>query len=146
MGEILNGIAKALGETKRMRKTAQQESNMASEVRQQVEMLLERARSGDNEAMLELGNKYFRGDGVRYDPDEALHWWSIGAERGHMGCQFNVGLLYHGTISALYENPELAGKWLYAAAQQGYQRAQDILNAYYKYSNFSKKWKRVRYD
>lgn len=144
MGEFLNHMARWAGESARIRKTAKQEKQMTPDKQKLINDVTQRAQNGDVEAMFALGSAYFNAEYVRYDPDEACYWWTEAAKRGHIVCQLNLGYLYHGGVSAYFYDENLAGYWFNVAANNGSQEAYDMLKEYYKYSNFSKKWKRIK--
>lgn len=143
MGYLLNHIAKFAGESMRMRKTEKQEQNLSPEIQQKVDIVIQDAKNGNIEAMEVLGGMYFKGENVRYDPDEACYWWTEAANNGNVNCQYNLGLLYHGELSTMFYDPNLAGYWFNVAANNGDQEAYEMLTKHYRYSNFSQKWKRI---
>ena len=95
-------------------------------------------------AMWKIGNAYLgiSQDIVGYDPDKAIEWWERAAELGNVNAQFNLGYLYH--VNLVYEDAELAGFWLDAAADRGSREARKILSEYYQYSKLRKKWTRIK--
>jgi hypothetical protein len=61
------------------------------------------------------------------DPAEALNYWSMAAEQGSAEAQYTIGSAYiRGTFN-LTRNYEEAGKWIYKAADQGYDKAMNLL-------------------
>lgn len=143
LGDLLGDAAGAIGEAGRRARTAKREqTNMTPELQQAIENLVQQAEAGNIEAMGKLADAYIEGTQLRYDPDEACRWWTAAAQAGHVNSMYNLGLLYHGDVSKHYFNPELAGYWLYEASIRGDTEAKEVLERYYKYSNFSQKWKR----
>lgn len=100
------------------------------------------AEQGNNNAMFEMGFDYYHGRGAVFDLDKALFWFEKSAEQGNTAAMFNTALFYHGNEGILYEDANKAGYWFNQAAQKGNTEAKKALS-YYKYSNFSKKWKKV---
>lgn len=143
LGDLLEDAGGVIGEAGRRVRTAKREqANMTPELQQAVERIVQQAEGGDIDAMGRLADAYIEGTQLRYDPDEACRWWTAAAKSGHVTSMYNLGLLYHGDISKHYFSPELAGYWLYEASIRGDRDAKEILERYYKYSNFSQKWKR----
>jgi TPR repeat protein len=62
-----------------------------------IEVLKERAETGDAKAMHELGNRYLSGIGVEVDYEKSMRWYRKGAETGFalsmvaVGKQFEYG-------------------------------------------------------
>lgn len=139
---LLNGLAKLAGERARMKRTQNQEYRLDAEDAQRLNNLKQNAQNGNAAAMFELGVCYYQGKYVGYDPEQACHWWTEAAERGNVNAQYNLGLLYHGDISEMYYDENLAGYWFYTAAQNGDAESENMLNQYYKYSSIRKRWTR----
>lgn len=137
---LLNDLAKLAGENVRIKRTANQIEQLDPQTKQYFDTLMQNAQSGNVDAMFELGNYYFQGQYIGYNPEQACLWWTEAANRGHITAQYNLGLLYHGNISSMYYDANLAGYWFNVAASNGNQEAYQILNQYYKYSNFKNKW------
>ena len=94
-------------------------------------LLLEKANQGDAKAQHDLGYKYYYGEGITQDRQEALKWYLKSAEQGYMQSQANVGYMYDiGTGTE--QNYEEALKWYRLAAEQGHELAQsNLANLYY---------------
>lgn len=138
---LLNDLAKLAGENVRRNRTANQEQYLDVQTKQWLDNLKYNAQNGDIDAMFELGRYYFQGQYVGYDPNQACFWWTEAANRGHVSAQYNLGLLYHGSISNMYYDENLAGYWFCIAANNGDQEAYEMLQ-YYKFSGFRQKWSR----
>lgn len=93
-----------------------------------VRALEGRARAGDVEAQLELGNVHFNGDGVPRDAQEAMRWWRMAAEKGNAVAQLNLGTA---SMAQGEKGAEEAVKWLTQAAQAGDEGAQRNLGLLY---------------
>lgn len=100
------------------------------------------ANHGDCDAIGRVAEDYYAGRGVPYDVDKALYWYEQGARKGNVGCMYNTAFIYYGGAGMSYENPDKAGYWFNEAAQRGDRQAQQALSQY-KYSSFSKKWKKI---
>lgn len=141
--DFLDGTAFAIGEVARMTRTEREEKeNMTPELQRAVDNLTKRAEAGDVGAMANLGDAYFNGTQLRYDPYEACKWWTKAAEAGHVNSMYNLGLLYTGDISKQFYNDKLAAHWLYEASIRGDREAQEVLNEKYSYNKFLKRWAR----
>jgi TPR repeat protein len=53
-----------------------------------------KADAGDPQAQLELGYRYFRGDGVKEDVKQAVKWVRKAAEQGYAQAQLHLGYAY----------------------------------------------------
>ncbi len=143
LGDLLSTAAGAVGETARVGWTSKrEEKNMTPELEERIKQLMERAESGDLDALDTLANAYMDGTTLHYDPQLACELWTKAAEAGHVISMYNLGILYNGDLSKLFFNPELAGFWLNEASSRGDLDARRILNENYKWSPFSQKWKR----
>lgn len=147
MGEIYNALMKrmaaSLGESMRMKRTAKdEERNMTSQKKADLERMIAAAESGNVECMFNLGCLYWGGSEVRYDPAEALHWFKKAAEAGNVTAMYNVGVIYHGQETTKFYDPNSAGYWLYQAATRGDQTAKEMLENNYRYNNRTRKWVR----
>ncbi|HNT52709.1 MAG TPA: tetratricopeptide repeat protein, partial [Candidatus Syntrophosphaera sp.] len=95
------------------------------------EELEELALAGDPVAQNDLGQCYEKGKGVTADAEEAIRWYQLAADKGHMDGQYNLGrMLYHGTDPG-QDNAE-AVVWLRKAAEQGHSDAQNYLGVCYQ--------------
>ena len=45
------------------------------------------AQQGDDDSQYNLGNMYFRGEGVEQDPAEAVKWFKMAAQNGNESAQ-----------------------------------------------------------
>ena len=59
-----------------------------------LEKLMTLAAKGDAEAQYALARKYFEGDGVKQNPEEALKWTQKAAKQGYAPGQNGLGVLY----------------------------------------------------
>lgn len=98
-------------------------------VPERVRAMQEKARTGDAEALLQLGNFHYNGDGVPRDVTEALRWWRAAAEKGSVVAQLNLG-----TVLVQDASPERVAEgvtWVTRAAEAGDEGAQRNLGLMY---------------
>lgn len=82
------------------------------------------------DALLNLGNQYYIGDGVRQDYSEAVKWYHLAAEQGQANAQYNLGVCFF-TGTGISKNITEAVKWFRKAAVQGDAEAQYWLGKCY---------------
>lgn len=92
--------------------------------------LRERAERGDAAARAELGRRYYAGEGVPQDDEQAVRWTRLAAEQGHAPAQYSLGLLYFRGRGVPGDDAS-AARWHRAAAEQGHPPAQAALSALY---------------
>ena len=83
-----------------------------------VEMHQELSPKDDPQALFELGEKYFHGDGVRPDYREALKWLRLSAEQGHFVSQMYLGTMYGRGDLGVAKDLVRAYMWFCLAAAQ----------------------------
>lgn len=137
---LLGDFIAVLGESKRIKNTAGNEASLSEENKKKLNCLRNEANAGNVEAMFTLGNLYYNGEDIGYDPEMACKYWEEAAKHGHITAMYNVGLMYMGEVSKFIFNDEKAGEWLEKAARYGDQRAADILEESFKYNKRAKKW------
>ena len=76
------------------------------------------AEQGDARAQFNLGVLYFNGQGVSYDPGEAVEWYRAAADQGYGPAQANLALMYE-TGQGLLQNYVEAYKWVTLAEIHG---------------------------
>lgn len=90
-----------------------------------------RATQGSTDAQVQLGHRYFKGQGVPQDYREGIRWWTKAAEGGNAEAQWLLG----GCYEIGYDEPKNLGKavvWWRKSAAQGYAKAQyDLGNCYH---------------
>jgi TPR repeat protein len=59
-----------------------------------IELLVEKAETGDAEAMYELARCYRWGHGVEHDMDKAIEWFKKSAEKDYQWAYFQLGRLH----------------------------------------------------
>ena len=144
---IIHDIAFSLGELNRIRRTAkEEEERMTPERKAIINNLIKQANSGSIRAMTTLGNLYWEGTQLRYDPKETCRWWTKAAEAGDTRSMYNLGILYMGNKSKQIYDDKKAAYWLNQASLQGDENAKRVLEENYTYSSLFKKWKRINDD
>ena len=89
------------------------------------------AEAGDPVAQASLGLRYYRGQGVRRDLDEAFRWTELAAQQGEARAQSNLGF-YYMNGEGVRRDPSQAARWWRAAASQGLPQAQYNLGLLYE--------------
>ncbi len=89
----------------------------------EVDPLQTRAKLGEIRAQVQLGKRYFRGEGVPQNYTEAYRWFASAAERGDAEAQYRLGQMYARGNGVLPDDAE-AVKWYFLSAEQGYPEAQ----------------------
>lgn len=108
--------------------SAAQENNgqTSSQTDFAIDELKAKAEDGNARAQVELGFKYYYGNGVPKNHTEAARWISKAAQQGDVGGEFALAGLYNrgeGVVKDVVEE----GKWLTKASQHGDKMAQFIL-------------------
>jgi len=87
-----------------------------------VNILLKSAEQGDARAQLNLGLKYYRGEGVPQNYKQALLWQTKAAEQGIADAQLILGVMY-ARGKGVKQNLKIAYAWESLAAVQGHKLA-----------------------
>ena len=56
--------------------------------------LMEEAKNGNTDAQIELGDRYFDGDGISKNIDLSIKWYKKAAEQGSADAQFELAVIY----------------------------------------------------
>jgi hypothetical protein len=80
------------------------------------------AEQGNVIAQMNLGNKYYVGEGVPQNFTEAVKWYRMAAKQGNAVAQNNLGMMY-GIGRGLPKNFIRAYVWSSVAAAQGNEQA-----------------------
>lgn len=88
------------------------------------------AEKNDANAQNELGLRYYSGQGVKADFNEAIKWFTKAAAQEHFKAQYNLGILCE-KGEGVVENDREAVKWLTKSAAQGFAKAQADLGSMY---------------
>jgi TPR repeat protein len=74
------------------------------------------------QAQFELGERYYRGEGVPRDMAKAAEWWQEAAEQGHASAQYSLGFMYY-RGEGVPEDNVLAHAWFNLSARSGVRLA-----------------------
>jgi TPR repeat protein len=85
---------------------------------------------GTADEQYRIGLKYYSGDGVSQNYEEAVKWYRLAAEQGYANAQFNLGNMYSNGMG-VPANSEEAMKWYRLAADQGNPNAKRHLGYLY---------------
>ena len=91
-----------------------------------IKELVTLAEQGDVNAQSNLGEIYYKGDGVVQDYTQAAKWLQKAAEQGNARAQNILGVMYLYGRYFTKDNTQ-AVKWFQKAAEQGEARAQNAL-------------------
>ena len=75
------------------------------------------------ETWFQKGERYFAGKDVPQDYVEAVKWFRMAAEKGHLLSQYKLGCCYD-FGNGVRKNQVEAARWYYKAAEQGFSGAQ----------------------
>ena len=79
---------------------------------------------GNVDSMINLGNAYLHGAGVKCDKKKTRQLWKPAAERGSAMAQAKVSTLF------IESDPKEAARWMKLSAQQGFTEGEAILGAF----------------
>lgn len=89
-------------------------------------LYLDRINKADASTYCNLGVAYYYGNGIIQNIEKAVHYYQIGAAKGHAYCQYNYAVaLEYGKGGK--ENKEKAIEFYHKAALQGVSEAIDAL-------------------
>ena len=97
-------------------------SNKSPFTREKLEKLTTQADEGDVDAQYDLGIRYYSGDGVDKDFEQAIKWFLMAAEQDDAQAQFNLGIMY-GRGEGTGKDVNKSMQWLKKAAEQGHAEA-----------------------
>ncbi len=80
--------------------------------------LEKKANGGDTEAMIQLGDAYFKGNGTKQDAKKAEKWYKNAIKKNNIKGYSKIAELYS-TWDGLEKNPEKQEKWQLKAAEAG---------------------------
>lgn len=84
---------------------------------------LQDVRANEADEARKTGLKYYNGEGVKQDYQEALKWFRKAADKGDTDAQYEIGTMY-AAGDGVTADPIEALKWLRKAAAQGNADAQ----------------------
>ena len=98
---------------------------------QGMKQLRKAAEQGSAAAQYDLGRKFEEGFLVPQDDEEAVRWYWLAAEQGHVGGQLRLGFKYALGEGVWRKDDREAVKWWRKAAEQGDRSAQYLLGRMY---------------
>lgn len=96
-----------------------------------IRSLKQEAKRGYAQAQNDLGSRYYFGEDVEEDEEEAVKWYFLAAKQGHANAQNSLGWCYAKGQGITQDSKE-AVKWFRKAAMQGHANAQTNLGLAYK--------------
>jgi len=97
----------------------------------EVDSLILQASQGDPAAQAELAEKYFNGDGIEEDLEQAVYWYKKAAEQGDIDAQTSLSGMYRkGT--GVTQDLKWAAYWCAKAAEQNDRYSQSFLGFLYE--------------
>jgi tetratricopeptide (TPR) repeat protein len=109
-------------------------SNYMDSPERKVKVETKAAEAGDAEAQYLLGERYFYGNGVIQNYEQAVSWYRKAAEHGHGWAQYKLGLCYR-LGNGVTKDDAQGVSWYLKAAEQNIAKAQ--LNLGFCYSDGS---------
>ena len=97
----------------------------------ELELLRQAANQGDITAQFQLGTRYYTGQNVPQNYQEAAKWYRKVAEQGFAAAQHNLGVMYSQGQGVSQDYTKAFG-WYRKAAEQGDRRAQNNLGNLYQ--------------
>ena len=88
----------------------------------ELEQLIIDAEAGDGQAQLQLGFRYYDGDGVPQSYSKALKYYRLAAEQGYLSAITNIGLMYSRGLGVEKDASE-AARWYASAADDDFPEA-----------------------
>lgn len=119
-------IAKADTEKESLTINNKVEQDIETTITNPLDSLRALAVSGDPAAQYELGNRYYGGDQVKQDFDEAFIWYRRSALQGNADAQYHLGTMYL-MGEGIEQNDLEAKNWYEKAAEQGHEEAKHNL-------------------
>jgi len=80
------------------------------------------AIKGDPEAQFVIGRMYYTGGQISRNLNEAMKWFLLSANQGHVASPFYIGSIYYSGVLGS-PNYKEAFKWFLLSANKGYQQA-----------------------
>lgn len=81
------------------------------------------ADKGSLDAMFNLGLMYEKGEGVKYDHNHAIYWYTVAGEKGDGGSSYRIGVIYYNGLLGKVPNYGVAIEWFERAQSQGIAEA-----------------------
>ena len=93
---------------------------------------LEKSASiGERDALYQMGVVYDKALGVERNLEQAVKWFKLAADQRDAQAQLNLGILHDPRANGIAKDPEMAAQWFVMSANNGNQRAKQILEKQY---------------
>jgi len=89
------------------------------------------AKKGDDKAQYNVAMMYAKGQGLKADRSEAMHWYEKAAKQGNAEAQYNLAQIYHHLGKEDAHAYEKAKYWYEKAAENGMMQAYNNLASFY---------------
>ena len=109
------------------------ELGLRKDMRKAVELWTEAAELGSIEALFNLGNAYYHGDGVPEDKEKGVQFWTKAAMQGHVECRYNLGCFEWGEGSH-----DRAVRHLLISAKMGNETSVEAMKKVFTVGNATK--------
>jgi len=114
-----------------MRRAESNQNDNTTVETQEFRDIKAKAENGDMEARFDLAECYKNGKGISPSKFEAVKWYRLAAEQGHVKAQHYMGSCHWRGEGSAKKSDEEAVKWYRLAANQGYADAQYMLGTFY---------------
>ena len=94
---------------------------------EQIQQMREQAKQGDASTQFNLGERYYKGEGIAQDYAEAAKWFRRAAEQGDASAQNNLGWRYR-IGEGVSQSHKEAYIWFSVAAANGIDAHADRMN------------------
>jgi len=108
----------------------------AGDFKTALEEIVPLAKSGDAKAQSKLGSMYAIGHGLPVNIEEAVRWYTLSANQGHLMSQYLLGAIYYKGIGSVKKNGSKAISLFRRAAESGLPVAQVQLGTHYLTGKF----------
>lgn len=134
LGAMLAGsLAFSIEISAKTEETKPPASLQESDLKAAFEETLKKAEAKDIKAEADLGEMYYKGNGVTQDYEKAFKWFKKAGKKGDLKSLFYRGYMYH-FGQGVSRNNKKAAKWFTKAAKQGHLPSQLMLGGLYHYS------------
>lgn len=86
---------------------------------------------GERDALYQLGVVFDKGLGVERNVEQAVKWFKLAADQRDPQAQLNLGILHDPRADGIAKDSAIAAQWFLLAANNGNQRARQILEKQY---------------
>ena len=100
------------------------------DLKREIDKLIEKAESGDVEAQVKLGTRYYDGQDANQNYKEAVKWLHKAAGQGNADAQYRLAVCYEYGRGVVVDYKQ-AATWYRKSAEQGHASAQNNLGDCY---------------